>query len=66
MVNVRGENNDPNKIIVRNNQITEINGGYGIHLENSSLSLEHNEIRKNNSHGIFISNGSIASAHIPS
>jgi hypothetical protein len=56
LINVRGENNDPSKIVIRNNNITEIFSGYAIHLENSSLTLEHNEIRKNSSHGIVINN----------
>lgn len=54
LINVRGENNSASKIIVRNNSITEIFHGYGIHLENCSLTLERNDIRKNNSHALFI------------
>lgn len=45
--NIRGESNDKNRIMIRNNQITEIYNGYGIYLEHVSATLEHNEIRKN-------------------
>ena len=55
LVNVRGELNQPSKVMVRNNSITEIHHGYAIHLENSSVALEHNELRKNSSHGLMIS-----------
>jgi hypothetical protein len=56
LLHVKGENKDPSKIMIRNNSITETYQGYGIHLENSSVTLEHNDIKKNSSHGIFISN----------
>ena len=55
---VRAESNDPNKVSIRNNQITEIFNNPGIYLENASVSLEHNEIRKNISHGIYIASTS--------
>ena len=58
LINVRGENNQPEKIMIRNNSITEISKGYAIHLENSSALLEHNDLRKNYSHAINISSQS--------
>ena len=55
VVNVRGEHNSPSKVVIRNNCITEISNGYGIHLENCSATLDHNELKKNSSHAICIS-----------
>ena len=47
MRNVKCDKNDPNNAIIRNNTITEIYSESAIYLENCSVILELNEIRKN-------------------
>jgi nitrous oxidase accessory protein NosD len=59
--NVTGINNDPTKILVRNNLITDCQVGYGIYVDSSSLTLEHNDLRKNHSDAIHITSNSSSS-----
>jgi len=47
LVCVKNITNDPAKVNIRNNSISESYCSYGIMVENSSVTLEHNEIRKN-------------------
>lgn len=54
---MKGINNDPAKVMVRNNTITESQTGYGVLIENTSCTLEHNEIKKNVGDGIYITTG---------
>jgi hypothetical protein len=60
---VRSDKNDPFKILLRQNSISESYvGGGGIVVENSSCTLKDNELRKNIQDGIFItSNCSLVS-----
>lgn len=44
--------------MIRNNYVTESYGCNGIFIENSSLTLEHNETKKNDVDGIFITSNS--------
>jgi len=39
---------DPKKVVIRNNQISEIKNGHGLFIENSSCHIDHNLIVKNN------------------
>lgn len=47
LVDLHPIQNDPKRIVIRNNHITELQGGYGIHIENSSCFIENNLITKN-------------------
>jgi hypothetical protein len=58
LFNVRCHMNDPKKLAIRNNSISESFQGHGIHIENSTVYIEHNELRKNQSDGICITTNS--------
>lgn len=51
---VKSHQNDPAKVMIRNNILTESFASSGIVIENSSLTLEHNDIKKNTLDGINI------------
>jgi len=46
--------NDPKRVVIRNNQITEIKANSAILIENSSCNIDHNLITKNQGDGIIV------------
>eukprot|EP00347_Sterkiella_histriomuscorum_P013188 403365673 len=54
LMDVQCFQNDPKRVVIRNNQLTEIKTGNAIHIEASSCHIDHNLITKNTGDGIFI------------
>lgn len=50
--------NDPKRMLIKDNMITEIKKGHGIMIESSTCCIEHNEVKKNELDGIYITSNS--------
>jgi hypothetical protein len=65
LIDVKNPQNDPRRVSLRGNNITEMQQGFGIYIENSTCHIDQNQIKKNLSDGIFITTNSSQGVNRP-